>query len=173
MAVKRELDKIGLSYRKIDLGEVEMQISPTPRQCELLRCALLASGLELIADKKSMLIEKIKNIIIDMVHHTSEMPKIKNSNYISDKIHYDYTYLANIFSRETGTTIEHYIIRHKIERVKELIIDNELSLTKISFLLNYSSVAHLSRQFKQITGLTVSRYKDATTISRIPLENID
>ncbi|MET4141717.1 AraC family transcriptional regulator [Pedobacter sp. UYP1] len=172
IAVKIELDKVGLSYISIDLGEVQTKENPTQRQFELLRCALLESGFELISDKKEMLIEKIKNTIIDMVHYNDEMPKIKNSNYISEKIHYDYTYLANVFSRQTGLTIEHYIIKHKIERVKELILYKELNLTEISHLLNYSSVAHLCRQFKKVTGLTVSYFKNAQTGHRTALENI-
>ncbi|ALL06245.1 AraC family transcriptional regulator [Pedobacter sp. PACM 27299] len=172
MAVKLELDKVGLGYSHIDLGEVETKENPTQRQFEMLRCALLELGFELISDKKEMLIEKIKNTIIDMVHHNIEMPKIKNSNYISEKIHHDYTYLANVFSQQTGLTIEHYIIKHKIERVKELILYKELNLTEISHLLNYSSVAHLSRQFKKVTGLTVSYFKNTATCQRIALENI-
>jgi len=171
--VRIEMEKIGLSYKKIQLGEVEMFKNPTPRQCDQLRLGLLASGLELIEDKTSILIERIKNIITDMVHYTSEIPRIKTSNYICERINYDYTYLANIFSKGTGMTIEHFIISHKIERAKELIVDNDLTLTEISFLLNYSSVAHLSRQFKQVTGLTVSCFKKAPTKHRIPLENIN
>lgn len=172
MMVKNELELIGLKYESIRLGEVEMRNVPTKEQYRLLRAALIKFGLELMVDKKAMLIERIKNTIIDMVHYTEELPKVKNSNYISEKIEHDYTYLANVFSQETGITIEHYIINHKIERAKELILYDELNLTEISYLLNYSSVAHLSRQFKQVTGLTASYFRNAPFDSRIALENV-
>lgn len=172
LIVKNELDTIGLIYKSIVLGEVEMQEIPTKEEYKTLKTALLKFGMELMVDKKAMLIERIKNTIIDMVHYTDELPKIKNSNYLSEKIAHDYTYLANVFSHETGMTIEHYIINHKIERVKELILYDELNLTEISYLLNYSSVAHLSRQFKQVTGLTASLFRNAPFASRIALENV-
>ncbi|HEY0175077.1 MAG TPA: AraC family transcriptional regulator [Pedobacter sp.] len=172
MIVKNELDTLGLQYDKIELGEVEMRNIPTQDEYRLLKTALIKFGLELMADKKAMLIERIKNTIINMVHYTEELPKVKNSDYISEKIEHDYTYLANVFSQETGMTIEHYIISHKIERAKELIRYNELNLTEISYLLNYSSVAHLSRQFKQVTGLTASFFRSTPFESRIALENI-
>ncbi|GGI26504.1 hypothetical protein GCM10008119_22990 [Pedobacter mendelii] len=172
MLVKNELDAIGLRYKSIVLGEVEMLSIPTKDEYRLLKTALIRFGLELMVDKKEMLIERIKNTIIDMVHYTEELPKVKNSNYISEKIEHDYTYLANVFSQETGMTIEHYIINHKIERAKELILYDELNLTEISYLLNYSSVAHLSRQFKQVTGLTASFFRHAAFHSRIALENV-
>lgn len=172
MIVRNELDTLGLKYESISLGEIEMQETPTKDEYKKLRAALNRFGLEVIVDKKAMLIERIKNTIIDMVHYTGELPKVKYSNYISEKIHHDYTYLANVFSHETGMTIEHYIINHKIERVKELILYDELNLTEISYLLNYSSVAHLSRQFKQVTGLTASFFRNAPFKSRIALENV-
>ena len=172
MIVKNELDRIGLNYQSISLGEVEMPNTPTKEEYRLLKAALIRFGLELMVNKKAMLIERIKNTIIHMVHYTDELPKVKNSNYISEKIEHDYTYLANVFSQETGMTIEHYIINHKIERAKELILYDELNLTEISYLLNYSSVAHLSRQFKQVTGLTASFFRNAPFDSRIALENV-
>lgn len=170
--VKTALDMLGILYLSIELGEVEMKDFPNKIKYEQLKEILLLSGLELMSDKKAMLIEKIKTTIIDMVHYTPESLKIKNSNYISAKTHYDYTYLANIFSEETGITIEHYIIINKIERVKELIRYDELNLTEISYLLNYSSVAHLSRQFKNITGSTPSFFKHSPTSYRVALENL-
>ncbi|WP_457290122.1 helix-turn-helix domain-containing protein [Pedobacter sp. UYP24] len=172
MIVKNELDVLGLKYDSIALGEVEVRNNPTTEEHRKLKAALSRFGLELMVDKKAMLIERIKNTIIDMVHHTSEPTKMKNSNYLSEKIEHDYTYLANIFSQETGITIEHYIINHKIERAKELILYDELNLTEISYLLNYSSVAHLSRQFKQVTGFTASIFRNAPLKSRIALENV-
>lgn len=172
MVVKSELDKLGLNYGTLDLGEVEVKGNITEKQREKLKINLLRSGLELMDDKKAMLIEKIKNVIIEMVHYEDEIPRVKNSDYISKKLNLDYTYLANQFSEATGTTIEQFIIIHKIERVKELILYDELNLTQISYKLNYSSVAHLSNQFKKITGLTPSFFKSFKSKKRIPLENI-
>lgn len=172
MIVKNELDILGIPYDCISLGEVEMPQTLTKEQYRQLKLALLKYGFELMVDKKAILIELIKNTIIDMVHYIDDQPKIKNSNYISEKIEHDYTYLANIFSQETGITIEQYIINHKIERAKELILYDELNLTEISYLLNYSSVAHLSRQFKKVTGLTASFFRTSSFENRIALENL-
>lgn len=172
MVVKAELDKLGLEYGVIDLGEVDIRGSITADQRDQLRRELGKSGLELMEDKKAMLIEKIKNIIIEMVHYRDELPKIKNSDYISSKLEHDYTYLANIFSEATGITIEHFIIAHKIERVKELLLYDELNLTEISYKLNYSSVSHLSSQFKKVTGLTPTFFKHLKRKRRVPLENV-
>jgi len=159
MVVKSELDKLGLHYKKVDLGEVDLTDDLTPEQHEKLKIALLKSGLEMMDDKKAVLIERIKNVIIEMVHYADEPPKTNFSDYISEKLHYDYTYLSNVFSEVTGITIEHYIIAHKIERVKELLLYDELNLSEISYRLNYSSVAHLSNQFKKVTGLTPTFFK--------------
>ena len=159
MVVKSELDKLGLHYTKIELGEVEVMENLTEEQLKLLKYSLLQSGLELMDNQKSILIEKIKNTILEMVLYNEEMPKINFSEHLSNKLKHDYTYLANLFSEVTGVTIEHYIIIHKIERVKELILFDELNLTEIAYKLNYSSVAHLSNQFKKITGLTPTFFK--------------
>ena len=172
MLVKAELDKLGLHYRVVELGEVEIEENITPAQNHQLKTALLKSGLELMDDKKAMLIEKIKNVIVEMVHYEDEFPKTKNSDYISKKLDHNYTYLSNLFSEATGTTIEHYIILHKIERAKELIVYDELSLTEIAWKLNYSSVAHLSNQFKKITGLTPSFFRKLKTKRRTSLEDV-
>ena len=172
MLVKSELDKLGLHYKVVDLGEVEIEENITAEQKNQLETALLQSGLELMDDKKSMLIEKIKNVIAEMVHFENEFPKTKNSDYISRKLNHNYTYLANLFSEATGTTIEHYIIIHKIERAKELIIYNELTLSEIAWKLNYSSVAHLSNQFKKVTGLTPSFFKKLKTKRLTSLEDL-
>jgi AraC-like DNA-binding protein len=160
MLVKSELDKLGLNYGKVDLGEVNFKGMITNEQRNLLRAALLKSGLELMEDKKAILIEKIKNVIVEMVHYSDEPLRTNFSDYLSEKLNYDYTYLANQFSEVTGITIEHFIIAHKIERVKELLLYNELNLTEISYILNYSSVAHLSNQFKKVTGLTPTFFKN-------------
>jgi AraC-like DNA-binding protein len=172
LVVKTELDKLGLHYRVVELGEVDVEENISAEQNEQLRTALLRSGLELMDDKKAMLIEKIKNVVVEMVHYEDEFPKTKNSDYIGKKLNHNYTYLANLFSEATGTTIEHFIIIHKIERAKELIIYDELNLTEIAWKLNYSSVAHLSNQFKKITGLTPSFFKKLKTKRRISLEDV-
>ncbi|TAE52250.1 MAG: AraC family transcriptional regulator, partial [Bacteroidetes bacterium] len=137
-----------------------------------LKQGLLRSGLELMDDKKAILIEKIKTVIIEMVHYADEAPRINFSHYLSEKLGYDYTYLANLFSEVTGTTIEHHVIAHKIERVKELLIYDELSLTQIADALNYSSVAHLSNQFKKVTGLTPSFFRQLKSKRRNALEDV-
>lgn len=171
MLVKDELKKLNLHFI-VNMGEVEIMENITDEQREQIRLALRESGLELMDDKKAMLIEKIKTIIIEMVHYTDELPKSNFSDYLSEKLNHDYTYLANLFSEYQGTTIEKFIIIHKIERVKELIIYNEVNLTEIAWMMHYSSVAHLSNQFKKITGLTPSHFKQLKVKSRIPIEDI-
>lgn len=172
MIVKAALDNLGITYGVVDLGEAEIKENITEANRQQLRTVLLSAGLELMDDKKSVLIEKVKGVIIEMIHYSDEIPKVKNSNYISEKLQLDYTYLSNIFSETTGITIEHFIINHKIEKVKELLLYDELNLTQISYLLNYSSVAHLSTQFKKNTGLTPSYFKKLKKKKRIPLENL-
>jgi AraC-like DNA-binding protein len=172
MVVKSELNKLGLHHLVVDLGEVEIKENLNAEQRAKLKNALLKSGLELMDDKKAILIEKIKNVIIEMVHYEDDLPKAKNSDYISKKLNHDYTYLANLFSEVTGITIEHFIIAHKIEKVKELLLYDELSLSEISYKLNYSSVSHLSNQFKKVTGLTPSFFKNLKNKKRGTLENV-
>jgi AraC-like DNA-binding protein len=172
MVVRDELKKLGISHLNISLGQVELSENITDPQREQIRISLLKSGLELMDDKKSILIEKIKDIIIEMVHYEDELPRVNFSDYLSEKLDYNYTYLANLFSETEGTTIEHFIIMHKIERVKELIIYDELNLTEIAWKLHYSSVAHLSNQFKKITGLTPSFFKSLKDKKRGNLENL-
>lgn len=159
MMVKSELDKLGLHYTKVELGEVEIMENITKEQQLQLKYSLLQSGLELMDNQKSILIERIKITIIEVIHYNEELPRINFSEHLSDKLKQDYTYLSNLFSEVTGVTIEHYIIAHKIERVKDLLLYNELNLTEIAYKLNYSSVAHLSNQFKKITGLTPTFFK--------------
>ena len=159
MVVKEELKKLGLHFIVVDLGEVEILEELTESQHDSLKAVLHNSGLELMDDKRSVLIEKIKKVIIEMVHYADELPKINYSDYISEKLHYDYTYLSNLFSEVKGMTIQQFIILHKIEKVKELLLYEELNLTEISYQLQYSSVAHLSNQFKKITGLTPSFFR--------------
>ncbi|MBE0645883.1 MAG: AraC family transcriptional regulator [Bacteroidetes bacterium] len=171
MVVKAELDKLGLLYGAVDLGEVEIKGKITAAQRVKLKTELARSGLELMDDKRAVLIERIKNVIVEMVHYSDEVPRVKNSEYISIKLNHDYTYLANIFSETTGATIEHFIIAHKIERVKELLLYDELTLTEIAYRLNYSSVAHLSNQFKKVTGLTPTFFKHLKYKKRKVLES--
>ena len=167
-----ELKKMDIPFLKVDLGEVELMTAITPKQKIQLGQALLKSGLELMEDKKAQLIEKIKQVIIEMVHYADELPRVKFSVYISEKLEYDYTYLSNLFSETEGKTIEQFIILHKIERVKELIIYDELNFTQIADKLHYSSVAHLSHQFKKITGLTPTFFKSIKEKKRNNLENL-
>lgn len=172
MVVKAELTKLGLHYTIVELGEAEILETITPEQQEQFREALLKSGLELMDDKKSVLIQKIKNVIIELVHYAEEPLTINFSQYLSEKLNHDYTYLANLFSEVQGTTIEKFIITHKIERVKELLVYNELNLTEIAYLMHYSSVAHLSTQFKKVTGLTPSHFKQLRDKRRNMLEDV-
>lgn len=172
MVVKQELANLGLHYVYVELGEVETveDISSTLR--EKIRAALLPSGLELMDDKRSILIEKIKTVIIELIHYSDEPLTINFSEFLSKKLAHDYTYLANLFSEVQGTTIEKYIIAHKIERVKELLVYDELNLTEIAYLMHYSSVAHLSTQFKKVTGLTPSHFKKFRENRRNMLEDL-
>jgi len=172
LAVKEALKELGLHFIVVDLGEVDIMEQITAEQREQLKLALLKSGLELMDDKRAVLIEKIKNAIIEMVHHSDEIIKTNFSEFLSKKLDHNYTYLSNLFSEVQGTTIEHFIISHKIERVKELIIYDELNLTEISYKMNYSSVAHLSNQFKKVTGFSPSHYKQLKEKRRKPIEEI-
>jgi AraC-like DNA-binding protein len=172
MAVKVELRKLGLHFVVVDLGEVEIMEDISNEQREQLKAALSQSGIELMEDKKAIIIEKIKNAVIDMVHNTNDAMKLKFSIFISEKLNYDYTYLSNLFTEVQGSSIAQFIIANKIERIKELIIYDELNITEIAFLMNYSSVAHLSNQFKKETGLTPSQFKKLTDKRRVSIEDI-
>jgi AraC-like DNA-binding protein len=172
MAVKEELSRLGLHFIVVDLGEVEIMENISLAQREQLKIALLDSGLELIDDKRAILIDKIKNVIIEMVHHTDDAIKTNFSDFLSGKLNHDYTYMANLFSEVQGTTIAQFIIQHKIERIKELIMYDELNITEIAWKMNYSSVAHLSNQFKKVTGLSPSHFKKLRNRRRNPIEEI-
>ena len=172
MMVKDELKKLGLHFIIIDLGVIEIMENISPEKREMLKKGLLESGLELMDDKRAILIEKIKNVIIDMVHYADEPIKINFSDYLSEKLNQNYTYLANLFSEIQGTTIEQFVISHKIERIKELIIYGELNITEIAWKMNYSSVAHLSAQFKKMTGLSPSHFKQLKDKRRNSIEDI-
>lgn len=170
--VKQELEKLGLNHTAVELGMVELQNSLTDEKLALLKANLLKSGLELLDDRKSILVDRIKNVIIEMIHHSDELPKVNYSDYVSEKLGYDYTYLANTFSEVKGITIQQFIIIHKIEKVKELILYDELNLSEISFKLHYSSAAHMSNQFKKMTGLTPSFYRRLKEKRNNSLENL-
>ena len=172
MFVKAELEKLGLHYTTVELGEVNTLENITEAQRDQLNSSLKKAGLELMDDKKAMLVDKIKNVIIEMIHYADEPPLTKYSVFLSEKLNYDYTYLANLFSEVRGITIEQFIIIHKIERVKELLVYDDMNLTEIAEKLRYSSVAHLSNQFKKTTGLTPSHFKKLKEKRRNNLENL-
>jgi len=172
MVVSAELTHLGLRYTKIDLGQVDVIGDISTAQHEQIRTDLLLSGLELMDDTKSILVEKIKKIIIELVHHSEEPLPINLSVHLSQKLHHNYTYMANLFSETQGHSIEKFQIEHKIERVKELLFNDELNLTEIAFKMHYSSVAHLSSQFKKVTGYTATHYKKLHNWQRVPLEAI-
>lgn len=153
------LKDLGINYTNIDLGVIELTEDLKESQREKLKKKLIQSGLVIMDDQRSILIEQIKTTIIDLIHNSEELPKCNYSDYIAEKLHYDYTYLSNIFSETKGCTIQQFIILNKIERVKELLLYNELTLSEIAHKMHYSSTAHLSMQFKKTTGLTPSFYK--------------
>jgi AraC-like DNA-binding protein len=172
MVVKDELKKLQIEFVNIDLGVVEISENITPYQREQLKVNLLFWGLELMDDKKDILVEKIKNLIIDMIHYSDGLLKVSNSDYLSHKLGYGYAYMSNLFSKAKGITIQQFIIMHKIEKIKELLLYDELSLSEISYKLHYSSVAHLSNQFKNITGVTPSFYKRLKNKRTLNLEDL-
>ena len=172
IAVNDVFKKHGLHLTKIELGEIELLEPVSDDKCVKLKKALQDFGFELIEDKRAVLIERIKNIIIEMVHHSDSSIKMNFSDYLSQNLHHNYTYLANIFSKTQGVSIEQFIISHKIERVKELILYDELNITEIAYKMNYSSVAHLSCQFKKYTGLTPSSFKKLKLRRLEPIEEI-
>lgn len=172
MVVKSELEKLGLHYVDVKIGEAEIIENLKPAQLDQLDIALKKSGLLLMDNKRSILVEKIKIAIIELVHYSEEQITMNLSDYLSEKLNYDYTYLANLFSEVKGITIEKFYLTHKIEKVKELIIYDELNLTEIAYKMNYSSVAHLSNQFKKFTGLTPSHFKKLKNKRRQTLEDV-
>jgi len=172
MVVQQELEKLGLDVRNVTLGEVTLGREATSKEKEQIESILVPLGFELIDDKKSRIIEKIKTIIIDLVHHQDNDTKTNLSELLSSELHHDYNYLSNLFSEVEGTTIEKYFIAQKIEKVKELLVYDELSLSEIAYRLNYSSVAYLSNQFKKVTGLTPSHFKQIREEKRKPLDKV-
>src|SRR5450759_2214356 len=172
MAVKSELERQGINYTSVELGEVEITGKVSKNQLDRLGAALKLTGFELMDDKKLILVEKIKTIIIELIHNSEGQLKINFSDFLSEKLDHNYSYLSNLFSEVKGTTIEQYTLLNKIEKVKELFVYDEHSLTEIAWKLNYSSVSHLSNQFKKMTGLTPSHFKNLRHKKRISLENL-
>jgi AraC-like DNA-binding protein len=172
MIVKSELQKLGLQYKSVELGEIHLIETANTEQLASLKASLGKSGLELMDDKRSILIEKIKTVIVEMIHYTEELPKVNFSVFISKKLNYEYKYLSNLFTEVQGTTIEQYIILHKIERVKELLTYDDMSLTEIAEIMQYSSVAALANQFKKVTGLTSQHFKKMQVTRRQTLEDL-
>lgn len=172
MAVENELDKLRLKVEAIKLGEVTLEKVLSEEEKTKLEKALIALGFEIIDDKKSKIIERIKNLIIEVVHRQNNAIKTNLSDVLSDKLHQDYNYLSNLFSEVEGQTIEKYFIAQKIEKVKELLVYDELTLSEIAFRLNYSSAAYLSNQFKKVTGLTPSHFKKVREKKRKPLDEV-
>jgi AraC-like DNA-binding protein len=172
LVVKSELEKLGLIYYDVKIGEAILKNQVPEEKLEQLDIALRKSGLQLMDNKKSILVEKIKSAIIELVHYRDDQIKVNLSDYLSEKLIYDYTYLANLFTEVKGITIEKFYLTHKIEKVKELIVYDELNLSEIAYKMHYSSVAHLSNQFKKITGLTPSHFKVLKNKRRDTLENV-
>lgn len=172
MVVAQELEKLGFPPLSLTLGEVELQAEIGETDKANIHQHLQTFGFELIDDKKSRLIGQIKSLIIELVHQQNNELKTNLSDFLSDQLHHDYSYLSNLFSEVEGTTIEKYFIAQKIEKVKELLVYDELSLSEIAFQLNYSSVAHLSNQFKKVTGLTPSHFKNIKAVKRKPLDEV-
>ncbi len=167
-----ELEKLGIPYLSVSLGEAIIEGDVSKAQIDLLDADLKRWGLELMEDKKAILIERIKAVIIDTIHYSDEALKINWSDHLKEKLNYDYTYIANIFSATTGSSLQHFILSHKIERAKEMLIYDDLSLTEIAYRLHYSSVAHLSNQFKRISGLTPTYFKQLKTRRLEELEKV-
>ncbi len=172
MVVKAAAEELKIPYTTIELGFIEVNEKLSESVLEAFKKKLLSAGLEVLDNKKSILIEKIKNVVIEMVHYADEFPKVNFSNYLSEKLGYDYTYLSNLFTEVKGATIQEYIIMHKIEKAKELIMYNEMSIADIAFTLNYSSAAHFSTQFKKVTGLTPSFFKKLKKQRESDLEDL-
>jgi len=172
MVVKAELEKLGLQYVYVKIGEADIIEDVQPQQLEQLKAELKKAGLVLMDNKKSVLVEKIKSAIIELVHYREDQIKVNLSDYLSEKLNYDYTYLANLFSEVKGITIEKFYLTHKIEKVKELIVYDELNLSEIAYKMHYSSVAHLSNHFKKYTGLTPTHFKKLKNERRNTLEDV-
>jgi AraC-like DNA-binding protein len=170
--VTNELTDMGVNQFEVSLGSVEIKQNMTPELVADFQARLEKGGLELLDDKNAILVERIKNVIVEMIHYDEDLPRVNFSTFLSEKLHQNYSYMATIFSQTKGTTIEHYIMLHKIEKVKELLLYNELTISQIAYKLHYSSAAHLSNQFKKITGLTPTFFKNMAHLKRKGLEEL-
>jgi AraC-like DNA-binding protein len=172
MMVAAELEKHGIRFLTVELGELELEQEPSPLQLNRLEAGLQQLGFAIIDDRKSRLIEKIKTEIIRLIHHSENSIRMNLSDHLSDLLHYDYTHLSKLFTEIEGTTIEQYLIAQRIEKIKELLVYDELSLSEIADKLGYSSAAYLSGQFKKVTGLTPSHFKALKEHKRRNIEEI-
>ena len=172
LMVKSELDKLCVPYINVSLGEIEIDGTLTPELYQQTIQALQKSGFDVLLNNQKILTERIKNIIVEFVHYTEDDLKFNFSSYLSSKLKLHYTYLSNVFFKEQGISIKQYTIAQRVERVKELITYEELNLTEIAFKTNYSSIAHLSRQFKKTTGISPSNYKKLNDKMLIPIEQV-
>jgi len=172
MVVQNEMKNLGLEIKHMQLGEVILEKEITPSERDALDGALIPLGFQVIDDKKIRIIEQIKNVIINLVHYEDNDLKTNLSDILSKKLNHDYNYLSSLFSDVESTTIEKYFIAQKIERVKELLVYDELSLSEIAYRLNYSSVAYLSNQFKKVTGFTPSHFKQIREDKRKSLDKV-
>lgn len=170
--VKSELEQFGLHPLTVELGMAEIEREITPGEKIQLNERLGKLGFELIDDKKTRLIESIKTTVVELIRNREDLPKMTFSEHLSEKFHQDYSALSKLFSEVQGMTIEQYLINQKIERVKELLVYDELSLSEIAHQLHYSSVSHLSKQFKKVTGLTPTHFKQVKENKRIPLDKL-
>ncbi|MEO6722165.1 MAG: AraC family transcriptional regulator [Ferruginibacter sp.] len=170
MLVKKILDDMGVAYYKIELGFADLKQPINHQQKQTLKSTLQIWGLELLEDSKEILVEKIKGSVIKMIRDDTEISPVKTSHYLSRYLHYNYNYLANVFSQETGICLSDYIIAHKIEKAKQMLMDENLTVSEIAWKLNYSSVAHLSNQFVKVTGLRPSQFKKSRQNLLTPLE---
>jgi len=172
MVVSDELEKMGIQPVSVELGEVVLDKELLPEQKSAVAAKLESLGFALIDDKRSRLIGQIKTLIVELVHHPSDELKTNLSDFLSERLHHDYNYISTLFSEVEGTTIEKYFIAQKIEKVKELLVYDELNLSEIAYKLNYSSVAYLSNQFKKVTGLTPTHFKNIKGNKRKPLDMV-
>jgi AraC-like DNA-binding protein len=172
MVVKSELEKLGLYPISVELGEVEINSAIDDKEKEAIKITLASFGFELLESKKSIVIEKVKNAIIDLVHNKNNELNSNLSDHLSKLLLQEYSSISTLFSEVEGITIEQYFIAQKIERVKELLVYNELTLSEIAFQLNYSSTAHLSNQFKKVTGFTPSYFKQLKDKKRKQIEDL-
>lgn len=172
MLVKKILEDMQVKFHQVNLGEADLLLPLTKYQKEQLAITLNNWGLELIDGNKDILVDKIKRSVIKMVHEDSMLSTLKISHYLSQNLNYNYTYIANVFSQETGICLRDFIIAHKVEKIKEMLIMEDLSVTEIAWKLNYSSVSHLSNQFSKVTGVSPSKFKKESNVRLIPLENV-